>query len=156
MSRRLFRLVETSMLLYTEGSEWWTFLGVSPKICETAKCEPAKKEGCVYTMSTTKMHNPLPYYFNLRCFTLSSKYLTFTVVPVHSMAAYTWSRRIVPVIFNLDFRWCEWSASRPGWFTPWERVLGTHWRDRLSTHTKSNYIFCKLDTMLYSRYSPSG
>jgi len=30
--------------------------------------------------------------------------------------------------FDLDTRWmCEWSASRPGRFTPRERAPGIHW-----------------------------
>jgi len=33
---------------------------------------------------------------------------------------------IDPRILNLSARWSEWSASRPGRFTPAERATGTH------------------------------
>jgi hypothetical protein len=42
------------------------------------------------------------------------------------MKAYWGNGAIAPRILDLIIRW-EWSASRPGCFTPRERAPGTHW-----------------------------
>jgi hypothetical protein len=44
----------------------------------------------------------------------------------HAMKAYWGSGGIAPRILTSAQDGGEWSASRPGRFTPWERALGTH------------------------------
>jgi hypothetical protein len=43
------------------------------------------------------------------------------------MKTYWGSGGIAPRILDLGTKWGEWSASRPGCFTPRERSSGTHW-----------------------------
>jgi hypothetical protein len=37
------------------------------------------------------------------------------------------SEGIAPPLLASALKGCEWSASGPGCFTPWERAAGTHW-----------------------------
>jgi hypothetical protein len=48
----------------------------------------------------------------------------------HAMKAYWRSGGIAPCILDLGTRLGEWSASRPGRFTPRERAPDTHWIGR--------------------------
>jgi hypothetical protein len=48
--------------------------------------------------------------------------LSLCLTKHHAMKAYRGSAGITPRIFGLGARWGEWSASRPGHFTPKERA----------------------------------
>jgi hypothetical protein len=45
--------------------------------------------------------------------------------PVHTIKAYRWGRRTLPVTINSASDGREWSTSRPGRFSPRERIRGT-------------------------------
>jgi hypothetical protein len=51
----------------------------------------------------------------------------FFLTEHHAMKVYWGSGCIAPCILDLGTNGGEWSASRPGRFTPRERAFGTHW-----------------------------
>jgi hypothetical protein len=53
--------------------------------------------------------------------------LSLRLTKHHTMKVYWGNGSIAPRILDLGTRLGEWSASRPGRFTPRERAAGKHW-----------------------------